>query len=207
MRILITGTSGAVGAALTRSLLGVHELRALSRDPARVDAPQGVELVRGDAVSGEGLDEALAGIEVAYYLIHSMEPAGPASFVERDRAAAGAFAAAAANAGVRRIIYLGGLLPSTGARSAHLASRAEVEAILLGAVPASVSLRASIVIGARSQSFRAIFVTSFIGQVPAEDFSCAGPYGAKVRRATARVSLSPRAGRGRGEGASPLGAN
>jgi uncharacterized protein YbjT (DUF2867 family) len=156
MRILITGTSGAVGAALTRALVGAHELRALSRDPARVDAPRGVELVRGDAVSGEGLDEALADVEVAYYLIHSMEPAGPPSFVERDRAAARHFAAAAEGAGVRRIVYLGGLLPSAGARSAHLASRAEVERVLLDAVPASVSLRASIVIGSRSQSFRAI---------------------------------------------------
>ena len=156
MRILITGMSGAVGAALTSSLVGAHELRALSRDPARVHAPAGVELVRGDAVSGEGLDEALAGVEVAYYLIHSMEPAGPASFVERDATAARKFAAAAAGAGVRRIVYLGGVLPSGGARSAHLASRAEVEGILRDAVPASVSLRASIVIGSRSQSFRAI---------------------------------------------------
>jgi len=156
MRILITGTSGAVGAALTRSLAGAHELRALSRDPDRVDAPAAVEVVRGDALSGEGLQDALEGIEVAYYLIHSMEPAGPASFVERDRAAARRFAAAAAAAGVGRIVYLGGLLPPRGARSAHLASRAEVERILRDAVPASVCLRASIVIGARSQSFRAI---------------------------------------------------
>ncbi len=156
MRILITGTSGAIGAALTRSLAGVHELRALSREPARVVAPAGVAVVRGDALTGEGLDGALAGIEVAYYLIHSMEPAAAASFVERDRAAARRFAAAAAHAGVARIVYLGGLLPADGARSAHLASRAEVEGILLGAVPASVVLRASIVIGARSRSFRAI---------------------------------------------------
>ena len=156
MRILITGTSGAIGAALTRSLAGTHQLRALSRDPLRVDAPTGVEVVRGDAVSGDGLDRALEGIEVAYYLIHSMEPAGPASFVERDRAAARHFAAAAAAAQVGRIVYLGGLLPPDGARSAHLASRAEVEGILRDAVPASVSLRASIVIGARSRSFRAI---------------------------------------------------
>jgi uncharacterized protein YbjT (DUF2867 family) len=121
-----------------------------------VDAPAGVEVVRGDALSGDGLDGALEGIEVAYYLIHSMEPAGPASFVERDRAAAQRFARAAAAARVGRIVYLGGLLPPGGARSAHLASRAEVEAILREAVPASVSLRASIVIGSRSRSFRAI---------------------------------------------------
>ena len=103
-----------------------------------MDAPAGVEVVRGDALSGDGLQDALEGIEVAYYLIHSMEPAGPASFVERDRAAARRFAAAAAAAGVGRIVYLGGLLPPRGARSAHLASRAEVERILRDAVPASV---------------------------------------------------------------------
>ena len=156
MRILITGTSGAIGASLTRALVGSHELRALSRDPARVDAPAGVEMVQGDALSGEGLDDALHGIEVAYYLIHSMEPAGAASFAERDRAAALRFAAAAARAGVARIVYLGGLLPADGARSVPLASRVEVEGILRDAVPASVAMRASIVIGARSQSFRAI---------------------------------------------------
>ena len=100
---------------------------------------------------------ALEGIEVAYYLIHSMEPAGPASFVERDRAAARRFARRGrGRAASRRIVYLGGLLPPGGARSAHLASRAEVEGILRDAVPASVALRASIVIGSRSRSFRAI---------------------------------------------------
>src|SRR5262249_28360262 len=101
-------------------------------------------------------------------LIHSMEspPAASVPFSERDRVAAENFAAAAARAGVGRIVYLGGLLPASsaagndareaeGARpSRHLASRAEVERILLEAVPESVALRASIVIGARSRSFR-----------------------------------------------------
>src|SRR5579862_7652619 len=131
MRILITGASGAVGAALTRSLCAAHELRALSRDPAAVPVPAGVELLRGDALSGAGLDAALDGVEVAYYLIHSMEPAAAGTFSARDRTAAERFAAAASSAGVARIVYLGGLLPRSGAPSAHLASRAEVERILL----------------------------------------------------------------------------
>ena len=156
MRILITGPSGAVGDALARALAGSHELRGLARDPARVASGLPLELVRGDALSGAGLAPALEGVEVAYYLIHSMETAVAEGFAQRDRAAAQQFAAAAALAGVRRIVYLGGLRQRAGAASAHLASRGEVEQILLAAVPDSVALRASLVIGARSRSFRAV---------------------------------------------------
>jgi len=156
MRILITGPSGAVGEALARALAGRHELRGLARDPARVAGGLPLELVRGDALSGAGLAPALDGVEVAYYLIHSMEPAPAEGFAQRDRAAAQQFATAAAAAGVRRIVYLGGLRRSAGTASAHLASRGEVEQILLAAVPDSVALRASLVIGARSRSFRAV---------------------------------------------------
>jgi hypothetical protein len=111
--------------------------------------------VRGDAMTGEGLAQALAGVEVAYYLIHSMErTTGPReAFAQRDRIAAETFAAAAGTAGVQRIVYLGGLLGSARG-SRHLNSRYEVEQILLEQVPESVALRASIVIGARSRSFR-----------------------------------------------------
>jgi uncharacterized protein YbjT (DUF2867 family) len=156
MKILITGPGGAIGASLAQALAAQHDLRALAREPARVDARTPVELVRGDALTGEGLEAALEGIEVAYYLIHSMEPAPGATFAERDRTAAERFARAAQRAGVRRIVYLGGLVPADGHGSPHLASRAEVERILLAAVPASVALRASIVVGARSRSFQAI---------------------------------------------------
>jgi uncharacterized protein YbjT (DUF2867 family) len=157
MRMLITGLSGAVGAALARALDGAHELRGLARDAERVDAGPTLEVVSGDALSGEGLEAALDGVEVAFYLIHSMEPAAAnSSFALRDRDAALRFAAVAGRAGVRRIVYLGGLVPSTGIRSAHLASRLDVERILLDAVPDSVALRSSVVIGARSNSFRAM---------------------------------------------------
>ena len=156
MRILITGPSGAVGDALARALAGSHELRGLARDPDRVAGGLGLELIRGDALSGEGLAHALDGVEVAYYLIHSMEPAAAAGFEERDRAAAMRFAAAAGAAGVRRIVYLGGLRQAGGRASRHLASRGEVERILLEAAPESVALRASLVVGARSRSFRAL---------------------------------------------------
>jgi uncharacterized protein YbjT (DUF2867 family) len=156
MKILITGPGGAIGASLAGALAARHDLRALAREPMRVDARTPVEIVRGDALSGEGLAGALEGIEVAYYLIHSMEPAPGATFVERDRIAAERFARAAQRAGVRRIVYLGGLVPADGHGSPHLASRAEVARILLAAVPGSVALRASIVVGARSRSFQAI---------------------------------------------------
>jgi uncharacterized protein YbjT (DUF2867 family) len=191
MRILVTGASGFAGSALVPRLLSEgHLVRALGRDPARVnsalarvsppDSDAAAEVLRGDAVAGEGLSHALEGVEVAYYLIHSMERTGgpsertggvsefPASsrtgtsgapslrsFADRERTAAKNFAAAAVGAGVRRIVYLGGLLGQTDTpASAHLASRAAVEEILMDAVPESVALRASIVIGARSRSFR-----------------------------------------------------
>src|ERR1700677_3332571 len=138
MRILITGPSGAVGDALARALAGSHELRGLARDPDRVAGGLAIELIRGDVLSGDGLSRALEGVEVAYYLIHSMEPALAGGFEERDRAGAQQFAAAAALAGVRRIVYLGGLRHAEGRSSAHLASRSEAEQILLAAVPDSV---------------------------------------------------------------------
>src|SRR4051794_17733588 len=179
MRILLTGASGFVGAQLLPRLCADgHEVRALGRDPARVqralarsceDSPSQVGIVRGDAFTGAGLDRALGGVEVAYYLIHSMERSQPAAapFSLRERIAAENFAAAAAPAGVRRIVYLGGLVPrwspaedgavngaGVPSSSRHLASREQVERILLAAVPGSIALRASIVIGARSRSFR-----------------------------------------------------
>ena len=111
-----------------------------------------------------GSQQALDGVELAYYLIHSMEPAGGgfsiSGFEEREQLAAQNFAAAAHAAGLRRIVYLGGLVPRWDetrrgrGRSRHLASREAVESVLLEAVPDSLALRASIVIGARSRSFR-----------------------------------------------------
>jgi uncharacterized protein YbjT (DUF2867 family) len=179
MHILVTGASGFAGSLLVPRLCAEgHAVRALGREPTRVEDAlahtcqpwqrENVEVTRADALSTDDLAAALSDIEVAYYLIHSMEspPAGGAPFPERDRIAAENFAAAAANAGVRRIVYLGGLLPRSGAPatggdanarmriSRHLASREQVERVLLEAIPDSLALRASIVIGSRSRSFR-----------------------------------------------------
>jgi len=127
-------------------------VRALARDPARFAALDGVDVIQGDLLRRETLARALEGCSTAYYLVHSME-AGVNGFADRDRAAAENFAAAARDAGAERIVYLGGLVPQGGPRSEHLASRLEVEEILLGALPRSTALRASIVIGAHSSSF------------------------------------------------------
>lgn len=167
MRILITGVSGFVGSRLVPRLQrDGHELRGLARDPARVAVD--VPLATGDALTGDGLAAALDGIDVAYYLIHSMEPSadGDAAdpFPDRERRAAERFADAARAAGVRRIVYLGGLVPEQAPASDHLASRLAVERLLLEAVPDSVALRASIVIGARSRSFR--FLVRLIERMP-----------------------------------------
>jgi uncharacterized protein YbjT (DUF2867 family) len=163
MNVLVTGATGFVGAALIPRLQAAgHTVRAYARRPEAV-AP-GVEVVQGDAVAGTGLDKALAGIDCAYYLIHSMEPSADGTFDARDRGAATNFAAAARAAGVGRVIYLGGLVPEGKEASLHLASRLEVERLLHDAAPASVALRASIVIGARSRSFR--FLVRLVERVP-----------------------------------------
>jgi uncharacterized protein YbjT (DUF2867 family) len=167
VQVLVTGASGAIGAELVPRLARAgHAVRAFGRDPARIAADGVDEVVRGDAVTGAGLDAALRGIDVAYFLIHSMETALDAAgtFADRDRAAAANFAAVARAAGVRRIVYLGGPVPAGAPPSPHLASRLEVEETLLAAAPEGVALRASIVISARSRSFR--FLVRLVERMP-----------------------------------------
>jgi len=149
---LVTGATGYVGSRLLRRLVAERRpVRALARHPGLV---ADVDVVRADLLSGAGLEEALYGCSTAYYLVHSMEAAVNGDFAGRDRRMAEGFGEAAARAGVERIVYLGGIVPAHGARSPHLRSRLEVEEILLSAVAGSTALRASIVIGAGSSSFR-----------------------------------------------------
>ncbi len=171
MHILITGITGYVGDALVPRLArDGHLLRGLARDPLRVRRTVGgppLPIVRGDVVTGAGLAEALEGVDVAYYLVHSMERASARAFREREETGAMNFAVAARQAGVRRVVYLGGLLPPAGEGlrlSPHLASRLAVEQILLAGVPGAVALRASIVVGARSRSFR--FLVRLVERAP-----------------------------------------
>ncbi|HET8823130.1 MAG TPA: NAD(P)H-binding protein [Thermoleophilaceae bacterium] len=151
---LVTGGTGYVGSRLLHRIAAEgRPVRALARRPEGLAGD--VPAVRGDLLSGEGLVEALDGCSSAYYLVHSMEAAaGNGDFAGRDRRMAETFADAAAKAGVERIVYLGGIVPTRRPLSPHLESRLEVEEILLSAVPRSTALRASIVIGSGSSSFR-----------------------------------------------------
>jgi uncharacterized protein YbjT (DUF2867 family) len=167
MQTLVTGASGYVGAALVARLQrDGHAVRGFARSRERVAAAGAVPdaLVLGDVVTGAGLDEALEDVEVAYYLIHSMEGAAAGAFADTERRSAETFAERAAAAGVRRVVYLGGLVPGDAPLSRHLGSRLAVEHALLEAVPGTIALRASIVIGARSRSFR--FLVRLIERMP-----------------------------------------
>jgi uncharacterized protein YbjT (DUF2867 family) len=154
MNILVTGITGYIGSRLAPHLAAEgHVVRGFSR---RSSAEGRFRVLAGDAVTGAGLDQALDGIQTAYYLMHSMEPATNGSLSGRELRAAQNFSSAAQAAGTQRIVYLGGLMPAHGPSSPHLASRLAVEETLLQATPCPVALRASIVIGAGSRSFRVL---------------------------------------------------
>jgi uncharacterized protein YbjT (DUF2867 family) len=141
--VLVTGATGFVGRRLVPVLVEAgHEVRAMTRRPDEYDGPG--EPVGGDVHDPASLAEALSGSDVAVYLVHSLDDP---DFERKDREAARAFGRAAADAGVRQIVYLGGLGSDDGDLSAHLRSRREVEGVLGEAgVPVTV-LRAAIVVG------------------------------------------------------------
>ncbi|NUT90634.1 MAG: NAD(P)H-binding protein, partial [Saccharothrix sp.] len=152
MRCLVTGATGYLGGRLVPRLLDEgHEVRCLVRDPGKLrDVPWvgRVEVVRGDVL--RDLGGAVEGVDVLYYLVHSLHDP---DFADADRRAAENTARAAEAAGVQRIVYLGGLHPQTPDLSPHLASRTEVgEVFLRSGVPAVV-LQAAVVIGSGSASF------------------------------------------------------
>ncbi len=154
--IAVAGATGYIGGLLARRLRDDgHEVRALARDPGRAGdlRAAGCEVVKADVLEPETLGPALEGAEVAYYLVHSMGRGSDGDFAARDERGARNFAAAAAAAGVGRIVYLGGL----GEGSKHLDSRhATAETLRAGKVPVAY-FRAAAVIGAGSESFRTVF--------------------------------------------------
>ncbi|MFG2292485.1 SDR family oxidoreductase [Streptomyces sp. NPDC048603] len=157
-RCLVTGPGGYIGGRLVPELLDSgYRVRCLARTPANLrDHPWAdrVEVVRGDVTDARSLLPALRDVQVAYYLVHSMN-AGR-DFEEKDRLAARTFADAARAAGVRRLVYLGGLTPAgvpDRELSPHLRSRAEVGRILLDSGVPTTVLRAAVVIGSGSASF------------------------------------------------------
>jgi uncharacterized protein YbjT (DUF2867 family) len=160
-RVLILGGTGFVGSRLLPELLKKDiKLRLLVRDPARavhlVPDNAHVELAQGDLVENKGLGEALKGITAAYYLVHSM--GGKILFrndeyAAKDRIAAKNFLVAAEAAGLKRIIYLGGLGETNDELSEHLRSRSEIAALLASGKPAATILRAAVIIGAGGASY------------------------------------------------------
>ena len=152
---LVTGATGYIGAHLVPALLDAGwRVRVLARHPERLDPAwrERVEVTAGDAGSADDLGAALDGVQVAYYLLHSMEKSGD-DFRGRDKKLAQGFARAASEAGVERIVYLGGLHPEDARLSEHLASRVEVGEILLASGVPTAVLQAGVVLGAGSASF------------------------------------------------------
>ena len=164
--ILLTGATGYVGGRLLHRLEAEgRPVRCLVRRPDefRGRAAPTTEVVGGDVADPAALEVALSGVTAAYYLVHSM--GARADFEERDRLAAQTFARAAAAAGVKRIVYLGGLGDAETDLSAHLRSRHEVGRLLAASGVPTIELRASIVIGSGSLSFE--LIRSLVERLPA----------------------------------------
>ena len=156
-RVLVTGATGYIGGRLLPLLTADGwRVRCLARQPENLlpRVPPGVEVERGDLLEAGSLSSALTGVEAAYYLVHSMGATG--NFEEQDRQAARNFGAAARGAGIKRIIYLGGLAEEGQPLSAHLRSRHEVGKTLRESGVPVVEFRASIIIGSGSLSFEMI---------------------------------------------------
>ncbi|CAL9571843.1 SDR family oxidoreductase [Streptomyces sp. enrichment culture] len=155
---LVTGASGYIGGRLVPELLDAgYRVRCLARTPGKLrDHPwtDRAEIVRGDVTDAASVREAMRGVDVAYYLVHALGTGG--GFEDTDRKAATVFADEARAAGVRRLVYLGGLTPGgvpESRLSPHLRSRAEVGHILLGSGVPTTVLRAAVILGSGSASF------------------------------------------------------
>ncbi|WP_336660426.1 SDR family oxidoreductase [Leucobacter sp. USHLN153] len=169
-RVLVLGATGYLGGRLVPRLLNAgYRARTLSRSAQRIRAypwSDDIEVEVGDAGDADAVERAMSDVDVVVYLVHSMT--GGQDFAARDRAIAENVAAAARAAGVRRIVYLGGLHPSSGELSPHLASRAEVGEVLLRSGVPTLVLQAGVVIGSGSASFEMVrHLTEVLPYMPA----------------------------------------
>ncbi|MEH3033729.1 MAG: SDR family oxidoreductase [Aeromicrobium erythreum] len=155
MRSLVTGATGYIGGRLVPELLKAgHDVRVLVRDEGKArahDWSDDVEVVRGDATDTDDVTRAMQGVDVLYYLLHSIN--ADDDFEETERRMAQGFADAAKAAGVQRIVYLSGMVPQGERLSKHLRSREQVGQVLLDSGVATTVLQAGVVIGSGSASF------------------------------------------------------
>lgn len=165
-RVLLTGASGYVGGRLLSRLRSAgYSVRCLARRPEALGhlEQSSIEVAQGDVLDIDSLNAAMDGVEQAFYLIHSMGMG--ADFEKRDRVGAENFARAASQAGVRRIVYLGGLVGEEGALSSHLRSRVEVGDALRSTGVEVVEFRASVILGSGSLSYE--LVRALVERLPA----------------------------------------
>jgi uncharacterized protein YbjT (DUF2867 family) len=161
MRVVVFGATGTIGQALVPELAREHDVVTISRR-AKASGSDGVTWARADATDAESVRAALEGADVAYYLVHSL---GSGDFERRDRTAAETVARAASSAGLKQIVYLGGLGDDSPDLSPHLRSRIETgRALESGTVPVT-TLRAAMVVGAGSAAFETIL--ALVDRLPA----------------------------------------
>ncbi|SIO17466.1 SDR family oxidoreductase [Agromyces cerinus] len=171
MRVLVTGATGYIGGRLVPRLLAAgHEVRVFARRPERLrDVPWrgDVEVVAGDLADRDSVDAAMEGVDVAYYLVHSMG-GGQRDFEAAEQRIAENVARAARQHRVSRLVYLGGLHPEGERLSQHLRSRTQVGAVLLASGVPTIALQAGVIIGSGSTSFEMIrHLTEVLPYMPA----------------------------------------
>ncbi|MCM0606235.1 MAG: NAD(P)H-binding protein [Xanthomonadaceae bacterium] len=159
MKIVIAGATGFIGRRLIHKLKYEHEITALTRSPSKSADPQ-VKWLKCDLFNYKDIDKALKGADIAIFLVHSMLPTArlnQASFEDMDLLLASHFARSAERNKVKRIVYLGGLIPEDKKLSAHLRSRLEVEEVFLKSKVDTIALRAGLVMGEEGSSFQMLY--------------------------------------------------